>query len=122
MVVDDWVGHINRLIVASAYTEHSIVNFDETNVDFDPSYRNTLCKIGEKSISLQINGHSGQCTVMLGCSAGWHKFPPFIIRREFDKEQFIGTVGCKSLSRGRCTPYNHQNGWMDRHSTSGYIE
>jgi len=59
MVIDDWIRHINRLIVASAYTEHLIVNFDETNIDFDPSHRNTLCKIGEKSISLQINGHSG---------------------------------------------------------------
>jgi hypothetical protein len=81
MVIDDWVRHINRLIVASAYTEHSIVNFDETKIDFDPSNRNTLCKVREKLISLCINGHSGHCTVMLGCSAGGHKFPPFIIWR-----------------------------------------
>jgi hypothetical protein len=79
MVIDDWVRHINRLIVASAYTEHLIVNFAETNIDFNPSHRNTLCKIGDKSISFQINGHSGHCTVMLGCSAGGHKFLPFII-------------------------------------------
>jgi hypothetical protein len=79
MVIDDWIGHMNQLIVASAFIDHSIDNFDEMNVDFDPSPRNTLCKVREKSVTLCINGHSGHCIVMLGCSAGGHKFPPFIV-------------------------------------------
>jgi hypothetical protein len=32
MVIDDWVGHMNRLIVATAYSKHSIINFDKTNI------------------------------------------------------------------------------------------
>jgi hypothetical protein len=79
MVINNWVGYINWLIVASAYSEHCIVIYDETNADFDPSHRNTLCKIEEKYISLWINGQSGHCTVMLGYSTGGHKFLPFII-------------------------------------------
>jgi len=79
MVIDDWVGYINRQIVASAYMAEHICNFDETNVDFDPAPRSTLCKIGEKTVSLRVNGHSGRCTVMLGCTASGVKFPAFII-------------------------------------------
>jgi len=51
MVIDDWVGHINQLIVASAYSEHCIIDYDETDVDFDPSHRNILCKIGESPLA-----------------------------------------------------------------------
>jgi hypothetical protein len=78
MVIDDWVGYINRQIVASGYTAAQICNFDETNVDFDPTPRTTLNKVGERSISIRVNGHSGRCTVMLGCTAAGYKFPPFI--------------------------------------------
>jgi hypothetical protein len=73
MVIDDWVRHINWLIIALVYSGHAIINFDETNLDFDPSPRNMLCKVGEKLVSLCISKHSGPCTLMLGCSAGGHK-------------------------------------------------
>jgi hypothetical protein len=99
MVIDDWVGHINWLIVASAYTEHSIVKFDETNVDF---------QVGV----LSCWGAVQQGTSFLPSSSG----------RELKEEEFIGTVGCKTLSWGRCTPYNCQDGWMGRHSMSGYVK
>jgi transposase-like protein len=79
MVIDGWVGYINRQIVASAYMGAQICNFDETNVDFDPACSRTLCKVGEKTVSLRISGHSGRCTVMLGCTASGFKFPPFVI-------------------------------------------
>ncbi len=79
MVIDGWVWYINRQIVASAYMAEQICSFDETNVDFDPAPRSTLCKIGESAVSLRVNGHSGRCTVVLGCTASGVKFPAFII-------------------------------------------
>jgi hypothetical protein len=78
-VIDDWTRYINRQIVTSQYRSDCIMNFDETNVDFDPSPRSTLCKVGEKTVSLRISGHSGRATVMLGCTASGHKFPAYII-------------------------------------------
>jgi hypothetical protein len=113
MVIDDWVGYINQLIAASAYNEHCIVNFDETNVDFDPSHRNTLCKVREKSTSLRINGHSGRCTVMLGCSAGGHKSPPFIIWKGVRGGRIHHDCGMQVFKPGQI--YTVQPaGWMDR--------
>jgi hypothetical protein len=79
MVIDGWVGYIKRQIVASAYMGAQICNFDETNVDFDPACSQSLCKVGEKTVSLWISRHSGRCTVMLGCTASGFKFPPFVI-------------------------------------------
>jgi hypothetical protein len=79
MVIDGWVGYINRQIVTSAYMAKQICNFDETNIDFDPAPRSSLSKIGERTVSLQVNGHSGRCTIMLGSTASGVKFPAFII-------------------------------------------
>jgi hypothetical protein len=79
MVIDGWVWYINRQIVTSAYMAEKICNFDETNIDFDPAPRSTLGKIGERTVSLRVNGHSGRCTIMLGCTASGVKFPAFII-------------------------------------------
>jgi hypothetical protein len=79
MVIDGWVGYINRQILASAYMAEQIYNFDETNIDFDPAPCSTFSKIGERTVSLQVNGHSGRCTIMLGCTASGVKFPAFII-------------------------------------------
>jgi hypothetical protein len=52
-----------------------ICNFDETNVDFDPATCSTLCKIGKRTVSLWVNGHSGRCTIMLGFTASGVKVP-----------------------------------------------
>jgi len=63
-IIADYTMYINRQIVASNYGADCILNFDETNIDFDPSPRSTLSKVGERSISIRISGHSGRCTVM----------------------------------------------------------
>jgi transposase-like protein len=76
-IIADYTMYINRQIVASNYGADCILNFDETNIDFDPSPRSTLSKVGERSISIHISGHSGRCTVMLGCTV--FKFPAFVI-------------------------------------------
>jgi hypothetical protein len=67
-----------QIITSACLAEH-LCNFDESNADFDPAPRSILSKIGEKSVSLWVNGHSGRCTVMLGFTASRHKFPAFII-------------------------------------------
>jgi hypothetical protein len=94
MVIDDWVGHINQLIVASAYSEHCIIDYDETDVDFDPSHRNTLCKIGESPLAYHGD---------VGMQCGRHKFSPFIIWKGVQEEEFIVTVGYKCLNLVKCT-------------------
>jgi hypothetical protein len=48
-------------------------------------------------------------------------FLPSSSGREFKEEEFIGTVGCKSSSQGRCTPYNHQDGWMDGQAFNEWV-
>jgi len=62
-IIADYTMYINRQIVASNYGADCILNFDETNIDFDPSPRSTLSKVGERSISIRISGHSGRCTL-----------------------------------------------------------
>jgi hypothetical protein len=79
MVIDGWVGYINQQIVASAYMAKQICNFDETNIDCEPAPHSMLSKISERTVSLQVNGHSGRCTIMLGCMASRVKLPAFII-------------------------------------------
>jgi hypothetical protein len=102
------------------------LNFDEPNINFDPSHRNTLCKAGEKSVSLRINRHSGHCTVMLGCSAGGHKFPHFIIWKGVSGGRIHQSLGIhqsldmRYLQQVNCTLCSHHGGWMGRHSRNRY--
>jgi hypothetical protein len=119
MVIEDWVGYINWQIVASGYTATQICNFDETNIDFDPTLRTTLNKVGERSISIRGNGHSGRCTVMLGCTAAGYKFPPSLFGKESGKDEFIENVNAMCFLPQASTWYDQVGGWMGRHSKSG---
>jgi len=56
-----------------------ICNFDATNIDLDPAPQSMLSKIGKRLVSLWVNGYSGICMVMLGCTASGVKFPVSII-------------------------------------------
>ena len=121
MVIEDWVGYINRQIVASGYTAAQICNFDETNVDFDPTPRTTLNKVGERSISIRVNGHSGRCTVMLGCTAAGYKFPPFIIWKGV-REGRIHRECQRNVFPAPSIYTVQPSGWMDGPAFQEWIE
>ncbi len=78
-VINDWIFYTNQQIVVGKYAADCIVNVDEMNIDFDPSPRTTVCRIGERTVNGLINGHSGRCTVMLGCTMSGIKLPAFVI-------------------------------------------
>ncbi|MFN9656651.1 MAG: transposase [Dolichospermum sp.] len=121
MVIDDWVGYINRQIVASAYMAEHICNFDETNVDFDPAPRSTLCKIGERTVSLRVNGHSGRCTIMLGCTASGVKFPAFIIWKGV-RDGRIHRDCRQNVFPGDNVYTVQPSGWMDGEAFQEWIQ
>jgi hypothetical protein len=75
----DYTMYVNWQIAALNYAADCILNFNETNIDFDPSLGSTKSKVGESSISICILGHSGRCTVMLGCTVSGFKFPAIVI-------------------------------------------
>jgi hypothetical protein len=78
-IIDDFILYVNQQIVAGRYSSDVIINVDETNVDFDPSPRATLCRIGERSVNARISGHSGRCTVILACTMSGIKLPALVI-------------------------------------------
>ncbi len=45
-IIMDFTHYINWQIVSGRYSADVIINVDETNMDFDPSSRTTLCRIG----------------------------------------------------------------------------
>jgi hypothetical protein len=69
-------------------------------------------------VSMGIQGAVQWCWGLVQKSTS---FLPSSSGKEFEEEESVGTVGCKSLSWGRCTPNNHQDGWMDRHLMNGYV-
>jgi hypothetical protein len=75
----DFTYYVNQQNVIGRYSTDLIIKMDETNVDFDPSPRTTLSRIGERSVNECINGHSGQCTVILACTMSGIKLPAMVI-------------------------------------------
>jgi hypothetical protein len=78
-IIDDFILYMNWQIVTGRYSSDGIINMDETNVDFDPSPRATLCQIGERSMNARISGHSGRCIVVLTCTMSGIKLPALVI-------------------------------------------
>jgi len=62
-VIADWMGYINKQIVSGKYWASTIVNIDETNIDFDLM---TLANQGEWMVSIHSNGSNQCCTILLG--------------------------------------------------------
>jgi hypothetical protein len=80
-IIVDFTRYINRQIVSGRYSANVIINVDETNVDFDPCPRTTLCRIGDRSVKACISGHLGRCTVVLACTMSGIKLPALVIWR-----------------------------------------
>jgi hypothetical protein len=97
--MDNFVGYVNRQIQCNKYIADCIVNFDQTNIDFDIAASTTLENRGRRSISIKNTGSSKRCTVLLAVTLSGVKLPPFIIfegqpgdrsriRREFKDPKF----------------------------------
>jgi len=90
MVIDGWVGYINWQIVTSAYMAEQICNSDETSIDFDPAPCSMLSKIGERTVSLWVNGHYGRCTIMFSAFIIWKGVRDGCIHQDCQKNVFPG--------------------------------
>jgi hypothetical protein len=81
--------YVQRQIVAGKYGANIVLNVDETNIDFDETSRKTLAKIGMRSVSGKINGHSGRATVVLCVTMViWKGVPNGWIKRECRGPQY----------------------------------
>jgi hypothetical protein len=112
-LIDNFILYVNQQIVSGRYSADVIINMDETNVDFDPSPRSTLCRIGEKSVSAHISGHSGRCTVVLTCTMSGIKLPAVVIWKGVPN----GRIECECQGPlYQCRNVKHAvqvTGWMD---------
>ena len=100
-IIRDWTFYINAQIQAGKYESRFIVNCDETNIDFDPTHRSTLERVGTRSVNLKCNGSPGRCTVMLAVSGSGVKLAPLVI--------FKGSPRGRIIRELLGDDYNHNN-------------
>jgi hypothetical protein len=74
-----WSSYIREKMEMLGIGQESVCNFDETNVFFSPESKRTLARVGDSTIGALRADSSQRCSVMLGVTAGGHKFPPYII-------------------------------------------
>ena len=112
-IIDDFTHYINRQIVIGRYSADLILNMDETNVDFDPSPRTTLSKIGERSVNACISGHSGRCTAILACTMSGIKLPAMVIWQGVPNGRIAREVLGQLFARDNIKHTVQVRGWMD---------
>jgi len=112
-IIDNFIHYVNQQIVAGRYSADVIINMDETNVDFDPSPRSTLCRIGERSVSARISGHSGRCTVVLACTMSGIKLPALVIWKGVPNGRIERECRGPLYQRGNVKHAVQVKGWMD---------
>ena len=112
-IIDDFTHYINRQIVIGRYSADLIFNMDETNVDFDPSPRTTLSKIGERSVNARISGHSGRCTAILACTMSGIKLPAMVIWQGVPNGRIAREVLGQLFARDNIKHAVQVRGWMD---------
>jgi hypothetical protein len=112
-IIADYTTYVNWQIVALNYAADCILNFDETNIDFIPYPRSTLSKVGERSISIHISGHSGRCMVMLGCTVSGFKFLAFVIWKGVPNGRIDRETHGTTYPHDNITYAVQPKGWMD---------
>jgi transposase-like protein len=112
-IIVDFTRYINRQIVSGRYSANVIINVDETNVDFDPSPRTTLCRIGTRSVKARISGHSGRCTVVLACTMSGIKLPALVIWRGVPNGRIDREIQGPLYLRDNVRHAVQVKGWLD---------
>jgi hypothetical protein len=65
-------------------------------------------------VVLWVNGDSGRCTVILGCTASEHKFPAFIIQKVVQDGQIHRDFQQHVFKVVMYTQCNLVGGWMEK--------
>jgi DDE superfamily endonuclease/Transposase len=78
-VIEQFVTFVNGQIATGSFSPDSVVNIDETNIEFDMTGSVTLANQGSRTVSLRSSGSSARCTVLLGVTFSGKKLPPFVI-------------------------------------------
>jgi len=112
---------VQQQIVAGKYEVNIVLNIDETNIDFDETSGKTLAKIGTRSVSGKINGHSSRATVVLCITISGDKLPAFAIWKGVPNGRI------ERECRGPQYPHNNMKyavqpkGWLDSTSYQKWV-
>ena len=83
--IRDFQLYVDEQIRVNGFLPESVVNMDETNVDFDTKTGETYDYQGAKTVNHTTTGSSMRATIILAVTKSGEKLPPFLI--------FKGTPG-----------------------------
>jgi hypothetical protein len=79
-VMDDFVQYIQwKKEVLGITDDGAVVNGDETNVYFSPSFEHTIAERGSRTVTIRETNSSNRCTAMLCVAQDGTKLEPYII-------------------------------------------
>lgn len=115
-IMDDFVSYVNQQITMMDYHPLSIVNIDETNVNYDMPARTTLSPRGSRTVSVTGTGSPNRITVLLGAALNGKKLPPFVIFKGTRNARIHKEVTGNAANRGYpdgVIMTVQKNAWMD---------
>ena len=122
---DDFVKAVNSYIRMMKLSAASIVNIDETNVDFDQPATRTLNRRGERTIRIASSGSASGCTVLLGVALDGSKLPPFVVFKASRNGRVIREVTTRAQEHGfpsDCVYIVQKKAWIDKELMLEWIQ
>lgn len=115
--MNDWKMYVLDKI--ANLSDDFILNFDETNIQFDTPSTYTLAKKGSKTINMKTTGNTQRCTVILTCSKSGIKLKPYIIFKASAADGKVAKEVSKFPDSVICNVQS--NAWVDEDILIDYV-
>ena len=111
--MNDFLCYVQEQVRDFGFTEDTLLNMDETNVEFDMVGHSTLNKRGEKTVTVRKSGSSSRCTVVLTVTRSGEKLCPFVVFKGKKNGRFAREFSVLSYPES-CSFTVQEKAWVDK--------
>ena len=117
----DFLLYVREQVRDFNFSPETIVNIDETNVDFDCVAHSTVNRRGERTVSIRCSGSSQRVTVLLAVTKAGTKLSPFLVFKGSKTGRIVRELATSSFPSTCCYSVQHK-AWVDNETLLEWLE